>query len=416
MKGKQKLRGIAFLPAALALTILVALSFSGCFVTDFFFEGSGTTAATGDVTTVPQADTEQGNTVNTGTDESTVPEQTTGIDIIPYTTEPATTSSEPVATFPDPLTGLSYETDYSLIRPAAIVIDNLSVAAPQNGLARADIMIECLAEGGITRLILITNKYSSNEVYGPIRSTRDYMVSLSQAFGALMVGGGFSPSAGQLITDNAFNYIDGVHDKYALSGFFRDISRYNSTGYEHSLMITGQGIKALAGINNFAVTGSFSESPFRFASEATLPVKDAVESEHIVLNYSEFQKVQLVYSRSQGVYYRYQFGTRPHIDADTGEQINFANLLVLFSDHVKIAGDDAGRLNVGTVGTGTGWFATGGAASPIVWERETLTSPIKITYADGTEAVLSPGKTMISLFPAEYKDTTTRFNINLVSN
>ena len=137
MKGKQKLRGIAFLPAALALTILAALSFSGCFVTDFFFEGSGTTAATGDVTTVPQADTEQGNTVNTETEESTVPEQTTGIDIIPYTTEPATTSSEPVATFPDPLTGLSYETDYSLIRPAAIVIDNLSVAAPQNGLARA---------------------------------------------------------------------------------------------------------------------------------------------------------------------------------------------------------------------------------------------------------------------------------------
>ncbi|MBP5270378.1 MAG: hypothetical protein ILO42_05405, partial [Clostridia bacterium] len=60
MKGKQKLRGIALLPAALALTILVALSFSGCFVTDFFFEGSGTTSATGDVSTVPYADTDTG--------------------------------------------------------------------------------------------------------------------------------------------------------------------------------------------------------------------------------------------------------------------------------------------------------------------------------------------------------------------
>ena len=410
--------GVLLRTAAFALLgALVLLSFGGCFVTDFLFERPGVTTSSGDNTASPDSETEYApsdtNTVPTG--EISSGETTSEIVIIPYTTGPETTADPEAPLYPDYLTGLSFTTDYSKVRPAAIVIDNLSTAVPQNGLERADILIECQVEGGITRLVLITNKYSSNEVYGPIRSTRDYIVSLSQAFGALMVGGGFSPSAGQMIAENSFDYIDGVHDKYALSGFFRDITRYYATGYEHSLMITGQGIKALAGINNFAVGGNYTEPVFNFGSEPSATTYQPVVAEHIVVNYSDVQKVQFVYSRSGNVYYRYQLGNRPHLDADSGEQLNFDSVLVLFADHQKIIGDDAGRISVGTVGTGTGYYASGGFASPILWSRETDVSPLAITYADGSPVTFTPGRTMISIFPAEYKDNVSRFNINQIS-
>ncbi len=409
---KKTLKIFRVSAAVVALIILIA-AFTGCALTDLLFERGEQTTGTSPGSSSPDSETDQITAgQGTGTEAQSASE-TSEIVIIPYTTA---TEAEPEVLYPDNLTGLSYAVDYTKKRPVSIVIDNLSTATPQTGISRADILIECLAEGGITRLILITNKYQSNEVYGPVRSTRDYMVSLSRSFGTLMVGGGFSPTGEQMIVENTLDYIDGVHDKYALSGFFRDPSRYKASGYEHSLMITGQGIIALAGINNYAVSGSFEEPAFKFASEPVKPVYNATAAEHIVLSYSEFQKVQMVYSRSENVYYRYQFGTRPHLDAETGEQLRFENVLVLFAQHTSIPGDDAGRISVGVTGSGTGYYAACGQASEIVWSRVDDSSPLVIKYPSGAEVTFCPGKTMISVFPEEYKEVRSRFNINLVSS
>jgi len=409
----RKAKLLIRLTAIAAALIIMLAAFAGCALTDFLFGQGDQTTGTSSGDSSPSSDTDPVPDVpGTGADVSSSAE-TSEIVIIPYTT---VTEPVPEILYPDNLTGMSYPVDYTKKRPVSIVIDNLSTATPQTGISRADILIECLAEGGITRLLLITNKYQSNEVYGPVRSTRDYIVSLSQAFGTLMVGGGFSPTGEQMIVESTLDYIDGVHDKYALSGFYRDPARYKASGYEHSLMITGQGIIALAGINNYAVSGSFSRSAFKFASEPVKPLYNTTVSEHIVLAYSEFQKVQMVYSRTEGVYYRYQFGTRPHLDAETGEQLRFENVLVLFAPHASIPGDDAGRISVGVTGTGTGYYAAGGMASEIVWSRADDSSPLVIKYPSGAEVTFCPGKTMISVFPEEYNEVRSRFNINLVSS
>ncbi|MBR5263019.1 MAG: DUF3048 domain-containing protein, partial [Clostridia bacterium] len=60
-----------------------------------------------------------------------------------------------------PLTGLSSDKDISTKRPVSIMVNNIQQSLPQSGLAGADIIYECLAEGGITRLMMITTNYES---------------------------------------------------------------------------------------------------------------------------------------------------------------------------------------------------------------------------------------------------------------
>ena len=55
----------------------------------------------------------------------------------------------------------------------AIMVENQADARPQTGLPQADVVYECLAEGGITRFI---SMYLSSDapVVGPVRSLRHY--------------------------------------------------------------------------------------------------------------------------------------------------------------------------------------------------------------------------------------------------
>ena len=61
--------------------------------------------------------------------------------------------------FVNPLTGLGTETDVSNKRPVSIMVNNINISLPQEGICGADIMYECLAEGGITRLMMIATEY-----------------------------------------------------------------------------------------------------------------------------------------------------------------------------------------------------------------------------------------------------------------
>ncbi|MCQ2428662.1 MAG: DUF3048 domain-containing protein [Clostridia bacterium] len=403
MKNKIKI-GTGLTALCLALLMTVSL-LSGCSVFEYVFGGE-TTSAEGTVTPGPSdsgTGTPSSSSAETGGDITSVPADTTDRITETFVSE---TSSGPVVTYPDPLTGLPVTKDYSKVRPVAIAIDNLSSAAPQSGISRADILIECMVESGISRLIMITNKYEGNEVYGPVRSVRDYMVSLSQAFGTLFVGAGYSPTGYSSITENKIEYIDGVHDRYAMSGFFRDPVRYENSGYEHSLMITGQGIKALAAHNGFSLADNVAEK-FSFSNNVVLAGGDAT---HAVLTYSSYQQVQLIYSKKENAYYRYQYGTKAHIDAESGYQLSFTNVFILFADQEKIEGDTEGRLSVGVVGSGTGYYLTGGKYIPITWKRDTFTSSFVFSSDSGSFKVAA-GKTFITVVDSKLKDTSA-INLN----
>ena len=100
--------------------------------------------------------------------------QTTAKETEPETTE-ADTTEAPAAEpeFTNPLTGLASEADLSAKRPVSIMINNINVSLPQEGIGAADIMYEVLAEGGITRLMMISTEYEKLTKIGSVRSARD---------------------------------------------------------------------------------------------------------------------------------------------------------------------------------------------------------------------------------------------------
>lgn len=339
------------------------------------------------------------------TDSETIPVEVT-------TEAPETNAQGEIVTYVDPLTGLRGTKDVSGVRPISLIFDNVSIAAPQSGISKMDILIEMMVEGGISRLIGITNDYLGNDgqgtldVYGPIRSTRHYMVSISQAFGSLMVGAGGSPQGYEKIAQLGLNYVDGVNDRYALQGFYRDVERYKSDGYEHSLMVTGKGITDLAATNSYAISRNTGNA-FNFIEEGKQMYLSGGASTHVILKYSLYQQVQLVYSSLTGNYYRYQHGDVPHLDAENGEQLSFRNVIILFAQTSNIVGDTEGRLNIQTTGSGDGYYISDGRYVPIRWSRANDTAELVITGVGGEKLTINRGKTFISVVNSSLKDTSS---------
>lgn len=342
------------------------------------------------------------DTLDPDNTEDTAPEETT----VP----PETNEQGEIITYIDPLTGLRVTEDYSQVRPISLIYDNISVAAPQSGISKMDILIEMMVESGISRLIGITNDYLGSDgegtldIFGPIRSTRPYMVSFSQAFNTLMVGAGGSPQGYEKIAALGLNYVDGVNDRYALQSFYRDVERYKNDGYEHSLMITGKGIVKLAQFNSFSLTGT-NNNAFNFIDEGKSMYLSGGAATHVILKYSLYQQVQLVYSASSGTYYRYQHGDVPHLDAENGEQLNFRNVLILFADTRNIEGDTEGRLNITVTGVGDGYYISDGRYVPIRWSRISDTSELVISGMGGEKLTINRGKTFISVVNSSLKGT-----------
>ncbi len=319
----------------------------------------------------------------------------------PETTTPPET--EPVAAVPayvNPLTGLPAEDDLSARRPAAVMLNNLRIACPQEGIARADVLYECLVEGGLTRLMAIFSDYESLSEIGSIRSSRDYYLDMAQDHDALYIHAGGSPQAYAQIAERGINNICFVN-MYTLpaNSWYRDQNRLKTMGTEHSLMTTGAGIRSAIAYKKYPTEHKDGyTSPFVFDAEK-YSAASGNEAKHLILNYSTYSIAQMIYSEKTNTYYRYQFGNVAHIDGTTGEQLNYTNILILFHEVNVIPGDTSGRLEVGTTGTGKGYYVACGKSIPIKWTKETRDSVISFTTESGEPLVMTPGKTFVSILP-----------------
>lgn len=82
-------------------------------------------------------------------------------------------------------------------RPLSVILDNV-FGYPQTGLLEASAVYELPVEGGVTRLMASFDRIDPASV-GPIRSARDYFVTLAQSKQAILVHAGGSPGALQAI-------------------------------------------------------------------------------------------------------------------------------------------------------------------------------------------------------------------------
>lgn len=280
-------------------------------------------------------------------------------------------------------------------RPVAIMLNNLKKSLPQEGLCSGDIYYECAAEGGITRLMMLVSDYEKLGTVGSVRSSRDYFVDFIANHDAIYVHAGGSEQAYAKINWRGIENLDGVN-MYTPSTFWRDNWRMNNIGYEHSLMTSGEGIVSGIKYKKYRTELSKDQVPlFKFYDEDTDHKLIGSPASHVHMISTSIQTVDFVYDEKTGEYLRYQYNGLPHVDGTTNEQLSVKNVIILFTDISLIPGDTAGRLSVGTVGSGQGYYITNGKRKVVNWSRETKTSTLHLEYRNGDELILNSGKTFI---------------------
>jgi hypothetical protein len=294
---------------------------------------------------------------------------------------------EPIKPFHFPLTGIGSDTELTA-RPMMFMVENQAKARPQDGLHRADVVYEILAEGEITRFVAVYQSQEA-EVIGPVRSIRPYFVQLGYGLDALVVHAGWSQDAMNEIVKLKVNHFDEVYGDGAY--YWRDKTRkaphnlYSST----ELIRTG------------AVKKKFREEwkgpSLTFYSEQTTPVITGEPATKVTIPYIQGYVVGYEYDALAKKYNRIMAGEL-HKDKTSGTQLTADNLLVLFAKH-KIL-DNAGRRAVDIYGPGEGYIMQQGLSRSITWENK---DGVIRAYIDGQEVELLPGQTWVQVVPVGSK-------------
>jgi hypothetical protein len=209
-------------------------------------------------------------------------------------------------------------------RPIAVKISNspAEYVRPQSGLSQADIVFEHATEGPITRFTAIIYGQTPPDM-GPIRSARLIDVELPAMYDAALAFSGSSI---------------GVSEKLFGSDFRPRILRsyepgYYRTGedkpYEHTFY--GNPASFWESLDerdqNFAPSYS---SLMTFSSE---PPEGGELAAAVNVRYRDFTSVDWVYDPENGRYWRWADGEE-HIDANNGQQINAANVILIYAIHI----------------------------------------------------------------------------------
>jgi hypothetical protein len=294
------------------------------------------------------------------------------------TTLPASTSC--------PLTGRAPTGGQDMSRVAlAVKIDNINAARPQSGIDHADVVVEELVEGGLTRLFAIFQCDGTGHL-GPIRSARTSDADmLALLHGSVFGFSGSNPDAlppirakGNTVLisyDNMSQYFHRDHSRPAPHNVYSDTTTILDAGLarRHGLtapkpLFTYGAISALA----HPVTSVSMTWPAATAS----------------------------WTWSGAAWSRTQNGTADMLT--DGNRVSAANVIVMSIDlgstGLRDVAGNASPLDI-TVGSHAVWVFRNGKVVAGTWRRTGVNRPLQLLDSRGHVIALAPGKTWIELLP-----------------
>lgn len=311
------------------------------------------------------------------------------------TVEPEETHEGEALSF---LTGCWVPEEENTQRPYAVMFNNIEYASPQSGTMEADILYEALAEGGITRLMGILPKPTADRI-GSVRSARHYFVSVADEYDAIFVHYGQTKYALSKIAELQVNNLSGL-EGIGTTVFYRD----KAIKAPHNAFASAKGI--YEGMKKKGYRTEYRENlcqHFGFYEEDT---DIAGETANFVqLGFSGYASPYFDYNKGERLYYRNQF-EKPHVDANTKEQLAFKNIIIQLVEESNI--DKKGYQDIDfTNATGKGYYISNGHAEEITWEKNEKGKAMRYLDKDGGLLKINPGKTYIALYPTYRKDALT---------
>lgn len=288
-----------------------------------------------------------------------------------------------------PLTGLPIEAARAG-RPALIVkIDNAPKGRPQAGINQADVVLEEMVEGGITRLAVVFHSQEPASV-GPVRSARTTDILFGAALNRPLFA--YSGANAAFAAQVAGSSLVDVGQGQAPADYRREPGRPQT----YNLFSSASKLFARA------PEGAGPPPPlFRYRAEGQDVAASGAEAvKGVTMEYRANVRTAVAWSwdAGSGTWKREQNGTA-HVDAD-GAQVAPRNVVVQFVTYTDTGQRDRSGAAVpeaNLVGEGEAWVFTGGQRVTGRWRKP---SPEAVTeYLDGAGSpiALTPGQTWIEL-------------------
>ena len=306
---KRRVRVLTWVAAGLAAVALVSGALGGC--------GSAPAEATPTPTRTPEP-------------AATLPPTATPLPTATPTPE-FTPTPTPLPENVNPLTG-EVVADTALLErvPVAIKISNWpgQYVRPQAGINDADLIFEHYNEGWFASRWTAIFLGKDPERVGPARSGRLIDLHLPAIYRAVFACSGFSNGVMALFKDSDL-YPDWVVSEslwgtIAPNPFYRDYSR--DVPLEHTMYTSPELVRAWAA--EHGVSGRQELEGMVFSEEPPVEGKPATT---IQVPYRSLD-AEWRYDEPSGRYLRWSDGA-PHFDALDGQQLNVANVVVLYVPH-----------------------------------------------------------------------------------
>jgi len=316
-------------------------------------------------------------------------------------------------------------------RPIAAIIENNAASRPPSGLSKADVVYESVAEGGITRFVVIyyCGAAAENIDIAPVRSARVYHIDWASEYGDkpifMHVGGandygGFGDTvkeakALELLTTLGWrvaggNDFDTTYDS-GFPIFWRNYERLDKkVATEHTMMASLDAAYKEAEKRGFSYkdkNGNSWDSGFvkwSFADGKPLSSPKATEISFEFWEGGLFSKEYSVtwnYDPETNGYLRENGGAK-HMDLETGSQISAKNVVVMFTEQ-KGPVDRNMHILYTTVGEGKTLIFQNGGVIEGTWEKTSRTARTRFFEKDGKEIDFVRGQIWIEILPKNNK-------------
>ncbi len=287
-------------------------------------------------------------------------------------------------------------------RPIAVMTPNEKNAVPHYNLSQASIIYEAPVEGNMTRMMALYEGWNKLDKIGNIRSMRTYYIYWSFEWDAIQVHFGGPYYINDLIAQSTTQNVNGNSGTYS-KAFFRSTDRnapHNAYANGADLYETVQDVgyslsyRGLADEDHFQFTNKNEPNTLEQYSTG------ARNATHIDMSACyPVTRCYFDYNEEDGLYYRSQHlsGAEdgPHIDAVTGEQLAFKNIIIQ-NTYTEDLGDGYLVMKCHDT-TRTGWYFTEGKGIRITWKKTSDYGATRYYDMNGDEIVLNTGKTMICI-------------------
>lgn len=301
----------------------------------------------------------------------------------------------------NPLTGLLVE-DESVLerRPLLVKIGNWPpIVRPQSGLSQADHVWEILVEGGVTRFGAV---FLGGDVdhLGPVRSARLADLPLVRFYDAIYGYSGAATGtldrirADRRVADNAIG-----------GGPCPPYCRFPQPGlaFEHTLYATTANLHQAA-VGEGIVDQAVDLSGLVFSQAVPEGGADTPSFDLYYRNTA----VNWTYDPATGRWLRAQDETR-QLDANTGEQLSAANVVLFEVDHIEqdpvhdgYWGTANYAFEITLTGQGRAVLFRDGYFFEGIWLRPTEEDRLQFVDAGGSLLPFKPGNTWFQMVPANW--------------